>query len=328
MKNFMTKGMIAVAIILLSFTAVQAQRTLAGIIGTQTLDRDTTYFLDGFVFVNTGATLTIESGTVIKGRATPTNGDNSSALIIARGATIIADGTPTQPIIFTAEIDDVTNPTDLTQLQSSLWGGLLVLGNARLNSPGPAGPGGFIETQIEGIPEGRSALARYGGNNDADNSGIIRYVSIRHGGAILRPNEEINGLTLGGVGSGTTIDFVEIYANSDDGIEWFGGTVNVKHAVVAFVGDDSFDSDQGARVNGQFWFSIGDNASASNRSGEQDGATSPEGATPFSILNVSNATYIGKGQLQQVSGRSFFSVITRVVATVTPSFANQTKVFA
>ncbi|MEL6924956.1 MAG: T9SS C-terminal target domain-containing protein, partial [Bacteroidota bacterium] len=273
--------------------------TIAGEINTQTWSPENTYLLDGFVFVNPNQTLTILPGTVIKGKEDPSNNDNASALVISRDAKIIADGTSSEPIIFTAEKDDLTDPFDLTQFETGLWGGLILLGNAPLNSPTSGSNGSFIEDFIEGIPENRSPLGTYGGNNPADDSGIVRYVSIRHGGAELIENEEINGLTLGGVGSGTLVDYVEVYANDDDGIEWFGGTCDVKHAIVAYVSDDAFDYDQGSTFKGQFWLAIAANDAGSNRIGEHDGATSPESAAPFALPNISNVTYIGKGVAPQ-----------------------------
>ena len=244
-----------------------------------------TYLLDGFVFLEAGGTLVIEPGTVIKGLAVPSTGDNASALIITRGARIIADGTAQQPIIFTSEIDDVNDPSDLTQDDRGLWGGLIVLGEGVIARPGGT-------DQIEGIPSDETR-AEFGGNNDADDSGVLRYVSIRHGGAELAPGDEINGLTLGGVGSGTTIEFVEIFANQDDGIEWFGGTVDVKNLIVAFCGDDGTDYDFGYRGRGQYWFVIQDPNNAGN-AGEHDGAN-PDGQDPFSNPTIYNATYIGAG---------------------------------
>ncbi len=250
-----------------------------------TLSSDHCYLLDGFVFVETGATLIIEPGTVIKGKAAPTTGDNASALIIARGAKIIADGTANQPIIFTSELDDLGDPNDLNWADRGLWGGVIVLGNATTNRG--------IEGQIEGIPTGE-ARAAYGGNNDQDGSGVLRYVSIRHGGAELGPGDEINGLTLGAVGSQTIIEYVEVFSNLDDGFEWFGGTVNTKYLVAAFCGDDGFDYDEGWRGKNQFWFVIQGPDSA-GRIGEHDGGTVDETGTPFATPHVYNATYIGPG---------------------------------
>jgi hypothetical protein len=248
-------------------------------IGTRTLYKDTTYILDGFVFVNAGQTLTIQAGTVIKGKAG--QGESASALIVARGAKIMAEGTKDDPIIFTAEADSLNG--NIGNNVRGLWGGLIVLGKARLNTI-PA------EQQIEGIPTTETRGA-FGGDNDADNSGIIKYVSIRHGGTDIGAGNEINGLSLGAVGSGTVIDYVEIIANADDGIEFFGGTAQVKHALVAYCGDDSFDYDMGYRGKGQFWVSI--QSDDSDRNGEHDGGTDPEDGQPYAIPTIYNATYIG-----------------------------------
>ena len=177
------------------------------------------YLLDGFVFLESGGTLNIEAGTVIKGMTTPSTGDNASALIISRGAKIIAEGSVESPIIFTSENDDISDPFDMMLEGGELgdrgsWGGLIILGN------GITGVNGG-EVGIEGIPAGE-VRALYGGTDNADNSGILKYVSIRYGGAALSPGDEINGLTLGGVGSGTVIEYLEVYGNGDDGTEIFG----------------------------------------------------------------------------------------------------------
>ena len=244
------------------------------------------YHLDGLVYLEAGGQLNIEAGTIIKGLETPSNNDLASTLIIARGATIHATGTAENPIIFTTEIDDINDNEDLLVEDRGLWGGLIILGNATIVNDGQT------EECIEGLPCDNSN-SFYGGNNDQDNSGILKYVSIRHGGAELAPGEEINGLTLGGVGSGTTIEFVEVLSNSDDGIEWFGGTVDVKYAAVGFCGDDAMDYDLGWRGKGQFWFVIQGEDAADN-GGEHDGAK-PDAGTPSSNPVIYNATYIGSG---------------------------------
>ena len=251
--------------------------------GTVTWESENTYILDGRVFVNEGDTLTIEPGTVIKGRPSE-DPQNASVLVVARGGYIDACGTAEEPIIFTAESDDVTIPDDVTPFERGLWGGVIVLGNATTNRAN-------IEGQIEGI-EG-DARGTYGGNDDEDNSGILKYISIRHGGIAIAPDNEINGLTLGGVGSGTTIEYIEVFANQDDGVEWFGGTVNTKYLSVAFCGDDSYDYDEGFRGLGQFWFTIQDDEG--DRGGEHDGGTDPETGEPFAKPIVYNATYLGAG---------------------------------
>ena len=236
---------------------------------------DNEYVLNGLVFVSEGSSLTIQPGTVIKGK--PGQGENASALVVARGGKIFAEGTADKPIIFTAEADDVSKPNDLPLDARGLWGGVILLGQASLNSE----PG---ETPIEGIPttEPRGIY------------GVFRYVSIRHGGTDIGAGNEINGLTMGGVGSGTVIEYVEVYNNQDDGFEWFGGTVNTKYLVSAFNGDDAFDYDEGFRGKGQFWFVIQD-AETGNRAGEHDGGTTPEDGTPYATPVIYNATYIGSG---------------------------------
>jgi len=251
-------------------------------IGTQTWTANNIYLLDGFCFVNTGQTLTIEAGTVIKGK--PGQGVNASALIIARGGKIIAEGTKEKPIIFTAEADDLNG--SVGDMDDGLWGGVILLGKARLNSV----PN---EQQIEGIPQ-TEPRGVYGGNDDADNSGILKYISIRHGGTDIGAGNEINGLTLGAVGSGTVIDYIEVIATKDDGIEFFGGDPRVKHFLSAFNGDDSFDYDQGFRGYGQFWLAV-QGFDRGDRIGEHDGGTNPETGTPLATPTIYNVTYIGQG---------------------------------
>ena len=151
----------------------------------------TPIYLDGFVFVNDGDTLTIEAGTVIKGA--PGTQADASALIVARGAYIVAEGTAEEPIIMTFEGDPLDGSIPYTT--KGQWGGLILLGSAKLNSV----PG---ESAIEGIPTSE-ARGLYGGDNDEDNSGVLKYISVRHGGTDIGAGNEINGLTFGGVGSGT-----------------------------------------------------------------------------------------------------------------------------
>lgn len=258
--------------------------------GTVTWTKNNVYLLDGLVFVNDGQTLTIEPGTIIKGKEG--QGEDASALIIARGAKIMAEGTAEEPIIFTTEADNISRNTDgelsgMSQLpkdRGGLWGGLIVLGKAGLNSaPGTSAIEGISTDETRGL---------YGGTANDDNSGVLKYISIRHGGSNIGSDNEINGLTLGGVGSGTTIEYVEVIANQDDGIEFFGGTAQVKYALVANCGDDSFDYDEGFRGFGQFWVSI----DPAGFHGEHDGGTDPETAEPYATPTIFNATYIGGAQ--------------------------------
>jgi len=263
---------------------------------TVTWSASNEYLMDGLIYVESGATLIIEAGTVIKAKQTPTTGDNTTALIIARGGKIDARGTSSAPIIFTAEADDIADPTDLLPNQRGRWGGILVLGNAGLNTTSGVG-------QIEGI-DPNEPRGQYGGGtspNDADNSGVMRYISIRHGGALIGPGNEINGLTMGGVGSGTEINYIEVYSNLDDGFEWFGGTVNAKHLVAAFCGDDAFDWDEGYRGSNQYLFAL-QGEDAAGRTAEMDGGTDPEDGTPFATPTIANATYIGPGSFAFPNG--------------------------
>lgn len=227
------------------------------------------YVLGSRITVTEGAELTIEPGVIVKGEAG--SGANATALVIARGATIEAVGTPDQPIIFTSIADEITPgmiaSPNLDPDIDGLWGGLLVLGRA---------PGSFAgdvsEVQIEGIPPS-DTNGLHGGDNPEDYSGKLKYISIRHGGANIGEGNEINGLTLGSVGSETIIENIEVIANQDDGIEWFGGTVSVKNAIVWNAGDDALDTDMA-------WSGILDNfivinGSSTDHSLEIDG---PEGS--------------------------------------------------
>ena len=250
--------------------------------GTTTWTANNTYILDGMVFVNSGDELTIEPGTIIKGM--PGSGAEASALIVARGGKINAVGTLENPIIFTFEQDALDGSTPYNT--KGQWGGVIILGNAQLNSS----PG---ETQIEGIPDTESR-GLYGGNDDLDNSGTMTYVSIRHGGTDIGAGNEINGLTLGGVGSQTTLEYIEVIANADDGVEFFGGTASIKYVLTAFCGDDSFDYDEGWRGYGQFWCTVQEEGDG-DRGGEHDGGTDPEDGLPYAHPIISNATYIGQG---------------------------------
>ena len=260
--------------------------------GTITWTNDKVWVLDGFVFVNEGQTLTIEAGTIVKGKSG--QGEQASALVVAQGGKLIAVGTVQEPIIFTSEADAIVKtPDGSTCLNTSLgasvrglWGGVIVLGKARLNAA-------TLSRHIEGIPL-EETRAKYGGNEDTDDSGALKYISIRHGGTDIGAGNEINGLTMGGIGSGTTIDHIEVFANKDDGFEWFGGTVNTKYLVSAFNGDDAMDYDEGWRGLNQYWFVYQEGAG--DRGGEHDGG--PKDCItcePFSQPVIYNASYRGRG---------------------------------
>jgi len=265
---------------------VNGSFTLSGTYTTnKTLTADKIWELKGRVFIADGATLTIPAGTIIK--AAGGTGTDSSFICIARGGKIDAQGTADKPIIMTSVADDITvgqkYGSNLNDSNVGLWGGLLVLGKA---------PGSFkndvTEFQIEGIPA-EETNGLYGGNDPADNSGTIKYVSIRHGGTSIGEDNEINGLTLGGVGTGTTISHVEVVGNQDDGIEFFGGTVNASNLVVWGQGDDGLDIDQS--YAGTISNSIVIANSTSDHGLEIDG---PEGSMDDSF-KLENITLIGDG---------------------------------
>jgi hypothetical protein len=266
----------------------------ADITGITCFHSDTVYVLNGFVFVDSGEVLVIQPGTIVKSQ--PGTGANATALIVSRSGKLFAEGTETAPIIFTALADDVDNPTDLPDDASSkgLWGGVVLLG---ITDVSVAGDSSFIE----GIP-----VATYGPRitygpgtkytgNDNDNSGVMRYVSIRYPGSVLAPNNEINGLTFGAVGRGTTIDHIEVYYSADDDYEWFGGTVNCYYLVGAFGDDDCFDTDEGYRGIRQFAFEIKDPRWGDRLTENDGGNANCFSCTPYARAVLTNATLIGQG---------------------------------
>lgn len=241
------------------------------------------YTLSGKVVVGVGITLTIEAGTIVKGKEGV--GSLASALIVQRGSKINAVGTADKPIIFTSVLDNIAvgqkAGTNLTQADNGLWGGLLVLGKAKGSFKGDVS-----EVQIEGIPPG-DTFGLYGGSDDADNSGVLKYISIRHGGAEIGEGNEINGLTLGSVGSGTVIENIEVVANFDDGVEFFGGSVNAKNLLVWSCGDDALDIDQA--YSGTITNSLVILGDTSDHAFEVDG---PEGSFKAGYV-MDNITIIG-----------------------------------
>ena len=231
------------------------------------------YLLVGQTFVKDGATLTIEPGTVIK--ANPDDGAGKApALVIERGGRLIADGTADAPITFTSSLPENQLP------QRGTWGGLILLGNAPTN----AGES-FVEGLV-GVP--------YGGDDPDDDSGILRYVRVWYGGRVIGQDNEINGITFGGVGRGTVVEHCEVAYNLDDGFEFFGGTVNIKNCAAIFCGDDAFDTDEGYQGKGQFLFAmLGDDICG--RGFEMDNDGSAMDNQPRSYPQFHNVTLIGPG---------------------------------
>ena len=246
---------------------------------------DNTYIINGWAYVDSLDVLTIEAGTVIKGM--PGEAESSSALIISRGGQIIANGTAEQPIIFTALADDLNG--SVPEKAAGLWGGIIVLGYGQTNNG--------VEKSIEGIlPELDFGL--FGGTESEEvedqDAGEMSYMSIRHGGTNIGEGNEINGLTMGAVGTGTTVSFVEVIANQDDGIELFGGAPRIDHFIVAYCGDDAYDLDHGTRAYGQFLVTVQDTASWGECFGEHDGGSGSGEESAFIAHTVfSNATFLG-----------------------------------
>jgi Secretion system C-terminal sorting domain len=265
--------------------AVQAQEVVAvpgEITANTTWTKDKIYRMNNFTYVKNDATLTIEAGTKVQGLK-----GSKATLIITRGAKLIANGTASEPIVFTSS--DATTPT------YGDWGGVYLLGKAPVN----LSAGGVVG---QGIAEGgiNNALGDglYGGNDPNDNSGSLRYVRIEYCGIALSTatNSEINGLTMSGVGAGTTIEYVQVSYCGDDSFEWFGGTVNCKY-LIAYRGlDDDFDADNGYSGNVQFAVSIRDPrvADGSQSNGfEIDNNQPGDNLTPKTKPTFSNVTIIG-----------------------------------
>jgi hypothetical protein len=247
--------------------------------------------LNNKVYVKNNATLTIAPGTIIRGDKL-----TQGTLIITRGAKIIADGTATNPIVFTSnEAVGARNEGD--------WGGLVLLGLAKNNQPGGV-------AFIEGIVP--TTDSQFGGNFDNDNSGILRYVRVEFAGIALEPNKEINGITFGSVGSGTIVDYVQVTLSGDDSFEWFGGTVNAKH-LIAYRGlDDDFDCDFGYRGKVQFALSIRDkdisDAPGDSNAFECDNDATGSAAQPKTRPVFSNVTLVGprgNGTIALPAGEKF-----------------------
>lgn len=295
---------------------------------------DKTYILDQKIYVPSGQVLVIQPGTVIKSAALATP-SLATALIIERGGKIIASGSQDCPIVFTAAADPVNGTYPISN--KGIWGGLVILGkatnNLKLTPNGPYVPGGagllcvadglgVIEGFATNIPQDRygvntSAVAVPGelssqSFDDDDNSGILRYVSIRHAGAILTVGAEINGLTLGSVGRGTSIEHLEIVSCADDNIEFFGGTVNVKYVTALFGNDDMFDWDCGWTGKAQFLFGMKGDLTFSQDADngfEADSDDQKSNLLPRSHPVVYNATFMGNAKTTNSADNSGINAI-------------------
>jgi hypothetical protein len=253
--------------------------------GNVTLEEGT-YTLKGYVYIENGGSITIPAGTVIKSDIT-----RKGALIIERGAKIMAEGTASKPIVFTSgNAVGSRNPGD--------WGGIIILGKAKTNRSS--------EPLIEG-----GVNSYYGGNDDADNSGVMKYVRIEFAGIAAAPGSEINGLTLGAVGSGTTLEYIQVAYGNDDAFEFFGGTVNAKYLISYATADDDFDFDFGYTGKLQFgvalrnplWVDGGDAGNGIECDNDGSGTT----ATPLTRPVISNFTFVGPNDAANTAANHNFA---------------------
>lgn len=232
-----------------------------------TLDPSQTYMLTGSFVVQDGAELTIPAGTVIKA-----SGGTSSYIAVAQGGKIFINGTATDPVVMTSSASSPAQGD---------WGGLVICGKANTNKGGSTGQTATAEV---------SDLT-YGGTVDNDNSGVIRYLRIEYTGAAFNGDKEFNGLSLFGVGSGTTVEYVQSFEGGDDGIEFFGGTVNGKYLVATNSGDDSIDFADGWRGTGEYWYISGGAKAGIEGSNNADNGA----AAPTTTTTVKNITILGPG---------------------------------
>lgn len=343
-KRFISASLLGLLLASSSWAAVISVPSLPGVVdnldGTYEITQDLTlysgneYILEGFTFVNAGKVLSIEEGVIVRGQpAGSTETERPGSLIISRGAQICANGTEEDPIIFTTAANAANrgrwtsgafydaNPKDsplepITDTgtdswdNAELWGAVTILGYAPLNTnksvTGVAG-----EDVIEGFGGITDERVRYGGRDPHDSSGTLKYVSIRHSGATSDPNQEQQGLTLGGVGNGTTIRNIDIYCSADDGIEIFGGTVNISNFVISYAADDGLDIDQGYVGCIQFGLIIGSSivpptyGTATGLQGDYlaewdgdddisaDGFNVSATGAPFASPTIQNLTFVG-----------------------------------
>jgi hypothetical protein len=248
----------------------------------RTFTADKKYLLKGFVYVTNGATLHIEPGTIIMGDKA-----SKGTLAVTRGSKIDAQGTASKPIIFTSAVAAGAR-------REGDWGGVILMGKAPVNASGG-------EAKIEGGLTATNGgdekkYIWYGGTDANDNSGTMKYCRIEFAGIAYSPDNEINGLTMGGVGAGTTISYIQVYRSGDDSYEWFGGTVNCDHLVATYGWDDDFDTDNGFSGKVQFCVSqrvktIADQSGSNGFESDNDANGSTN--TPQTKAMFSNMTVIG-----------------------------------
>ncbi|HAN78215.1 MAG TPA: hypothetical protein DCQ31_10810 [Bacteroidales bacterium] len=277
----------------LTVGAKPAINVTGNIAANTTWTADKVYILDGPVYVKESATLTIEPGTLIKGKKASVR----PALIIERGAKIMANGTKELPIVFTSD-----QPKG--QRASGDWGGIIICGKAKINVVGG-------EAEIEG-----GIGSKYGGTDDNDNSGTMRYVRIEFPGIPFEPNKEINGLTLGGVGKGTILEYIQVSFSGDDSFEWFGGSVNAKYIVAHRGIDDDFDTDYGYSGYVQYAVSLRDpnlaDAAGDSNGFESDNDSGGSTNTPFTSATFSNVSVFGPVSTPEATYNAKYNTAARL----------------
>ena len=276
------------------------------------IDKDTVlregnnYILSGVVYIVNNAKLTIQPGVTVKGDYV---GANVAALVITRGAKIIADGTQEKPIVFTSN-----SPVP----RSGDWGGIVICGKAQVNTAFTGTGGGTGVLQVEGGIDNSFGDGLAGGGtapDNADNSGILRYVRIEYAGYAYQPDKEVNSLTMAAVGSGTIIDFVQVTYAKDDAFEWFGGTVNCKHLIAYKTQDDDFDSDNGYSGKVQFGIVLRDSTIADisrSEAFESDNDAGGSINSPQTKAVFSNLTLIGPRATLANNGNSLYLAAAHV----------------
>lgn len=276
------------------------------------IDKDTVlregnnYILSGIVYIVNNAKLTVQPGVTVKGDYV---GANVAALVITRGAKIIADGTQEKPIVFTSN-----SPVP----RSGDWGGIVICGKAQVNTAFTGTGGGTGVLQVEGGIDNSFGDGLAGGGtapDNADNSGILRYVRIEYAGYAYQPDKEVNSLTMAAVGSGTIIDFVQVTYAKDDAFEWFGGTVNCKHLIAYKTQDDDFDSDNGYSGKVQFGIVLRDSTIADisrSEAFESDNDAGGSINSPQTKAVFSNLTLIGPRATLANNGNSLYLAAAHV----------------
>jgi hypothetical protein len=260
-----------------------------------TATSDKVWDINGFVHVEAGATLTIEKCTRLEGSPAPSPG----VLVATRGGRIVANGEKDEPILFTS--------AQATGREAGQWGGVVLLGRAPITRPG-----GATEALYEGLTD---VIYTYGGNLAEDDSGSLRYVRIEFGGYEILPDKEVNGLSMAGVGTGTTIDHIMVSNTLDDCFEWWGGGVRADYLVCNNPGDDNFDGDDGWQGGGEYWF--GRRAGFAVDSDDPNGFeldSHTDGTLPRTAITVANVTLCSTGA---VSGRPspLFGMVLRELFT-------------